>query len=169
LARLATIMLLVLAVGLLNVFMTYWRTRNMARSFNDLMDAVRAQNTRIEGVLALVKGLREALTAANQNTTSTSEMQKAIDGIFGEIQKEIPALDMALTSDAQGNPAPAGQGSPDPTSTVGSEPVENSGNGGLTSSTGTDDEPGATSDNNNGPAGQSSPENGGDDSRRVTA
>lgn len=82
----------------------------MAKSLQDVLAAVRAQNTRIESLLALLGGLKDALTAANSNTGTTAEMQEAIDGIFAEVEKETGAIDMALTTTAAGEPARAGNG-----------------------------------------------------------
>lgn len=93
----------------------------MAKTLQDVLDAVRAENTRVASVLALIAGLRQQLKDAAAG--DGAEAQAKIDEIMDSLSKEAGALDMALTTTAAGEPARAGNGADTgPLPDVGAQP-----------------------------------------------
>lgn len=95
----------------------------MAKTLQDVLDAVRAENTRVASVLALIAGLRQQLKDAIAAAGDGAEAQAKIDEIMDSLSKEAGALDMALTTTAAGEPARAGNGADTgPLPDVGAQP-----------------------------------------------
>lgn len=122
------------------------RIEQMARSLDDTLAAVRAESTRIDSLIVLVGGLRDQIKNIGNLTPA---QQAAVDSIFDEVARESGAIDMALTTDAAGNPAPAGDANP-----AGAPPVSDPGG------TPVDDGSGPTVQPTSLPAGDSSGDTG---------
>ncbi len=70
----------------------------MAKTLQEVLDAVAAEDTKIDGIIALVGGLKQQLADALSGTTLPPDVQAKVDALFDKATASAGKIDAALSA-----------------------------------------------------------------------